>query len=118
ASNPGAIVTNSVAITRTDALLVAVICEDWCSENVIEYTLNIAIQPTAENGGVIGNGREEPQNGENGVDGTGAVDLTKDVAKAFGKGIVTIILLWVLGPVVCLIVIGVVIYLLLKKKKK
>ncbi len=115
APNPGAIITNSVPIAKNGDAFGAVICDRYCSEYPIEYTLNIAIQPSVEDG--VGDGGE-PRNGENGVDGTGAVDLTKDVAKAFGKGIVTIILLWVLVPIVCLIVIGVVIYLLLKKKKK
>lgn len=115
APNPGAIITNSVPIAKNGDAFGAVICDRYCSKYPIKYTLNISIEPTVEDG--VGDGGE-PRNGENGVDGTGAVDLTKDVAKAFGKGIVTIILLWVLGPVVCLIVIGVVIYLLLKKKKK
>lgn len=107
ASNPGAIVTNSVGMTKTDDVLVAVICEDWCSENVIDYTLNVSIEPSVEDGEVIDRG-EEPR-GENGE--------VEGITKAFGKGIMRIILLWIVIPIVCLIIIGVVIYLLLKKKK-
>jgi len=123
ASNPGAIVTNSVSIAKSGEVFVAVVCEDWCSKKISDYTLDISIEETPD----------ESIDKETSIDGTlpgtdtGApydVDagipfgvVGEDVAKALGKGIVAGIISWIVGPIVFFIIIGIVIYFLLKKKR-
>ncbi len=127
APNPGAIVTNSVSIAKSGDVFIAVICDEYCSENVVKYTLSVTIRPPVEGEAPIGEEEEEvtPEvilpSGE--VPSGEAPEIVlpegaKEVAKAVGKGIATAILFWIAGPIVLLIVIGVVVYFLLKKRKK
>ncbi len=117
APNPGAIVTNSVSITKSGDVFVAVICDRYCSENMVNYTLSVAIQIPAEGEvskeGVLPGAEEGMPSGIEGGIPSGA----KEVANAIGKGIAVGIIYWIIGPIVLLIIIGIVVYFLLKKKK-
>ena len=97
ASNPGAIVTNSVSITKSEDVFAAVICDRYCSKNLIAYALNI----TTEGAPV-----EEEENG--------VIVDTGESEDAAEKG-----LNWtlILGIIALIVVIGIVVYFLLKKKK-
>jgi len=110
APNPGAIITNSVAITRSGDIFAEVSCDKYCSENPVNYTLSVTIQPTAE--GEVPVGGEEPT-----VTGKEAEEAAEKVMKAVGKGIVAVIILWIVVPIIALVTIGIVVYFLLKKRK-
>ncbi len=114
APNPGAIVTNSVPITRSGDVFAEVSCDKYCSENPIAYTLSIAVQPTAEGEVPV---EEGPSYEEPTVTGKEAEEAAEKVMKAVGKGIATIIILWIVVPIIALVTIGIVVYFLLKKKK-
>ena len=45
AANPGAIVQTAFRATTSEDLFVEVSCDGWCSANLVNYTLNVAIQP-------------------------------------------------------------------------
>jgi len=122
ASNPGAIITNFVPIAKSGDVFVGVICERYCSEKLVAYTMNITIQPAVETGVSV---EKETPTGEvpDVITPRGEVPeaLTargaEDMAKAVGKGIAAVIIFWIVGPLVLLIIVGVVIYLFLKKKR-
>ena len=122
-SNPGAIVEASLVAKKSEDVFVEVLCE---SEKIAAYTLNIAIQSPAESEAPVGEEEEKiiPEvmlpSGE--VPSGEAPEIVlpegaKEVAKAVGKGIATAIIFWIVGPIVFLIIIGIVIYFLLKKRK-
>lgn len=48
APNPGAIVQASFTAKKGEDLFVEVSCDRWCSKNLVNYSLNIAIQPPPE----------------------------------------------------------------------
>lgn len=100
AANPGAIVTNSVPITKSEDVFVAVICDKYCSDNLVAYTLNISTE------GVPAEEVEEgvPPGAEEGVP----------------KGVAAEGLNWVLilGIIAILIILGILAYFLLKRKKQ
>ncbi len=117
APNPGAIITNSVARTRSGDVLIAVVCEEWCSENVTAYTLNI----TKEAGAPVGEEEEEVLTEES----TGlpiGEGLTGEEAEEAAKGFFKVVIIaWLLPLVVgliSLVVVIVVIVVLVRKKKK
>jgi len=119
APNPGAIITNSVARTKTGDVFIAVICENWCSESVAAYTLNI----TKEAGAPVGEEEEEEEvlTGES----TGLTigeGLTEEEAEEAAKGFFKVVIMaWLLPLVVgliSLVVVIVVIVVLVRKKKK
>lgn len=119
APNPGAIITNSVPITKTGDVFAAVVCDKYCSNNIISYTLNI----TAEEG-VAGEGVKEGVSSDMeegafpGVEGTEDIAEAEDIAETVGKGIASAIIFWIVGPIILLVIIGIVAYFLSKKKKK
>jgi hypothetical protein len=106
APNAGAIVTNSVTMAKSGDLFIAVICDRYCSKNLVAYALDVTTE------GAPIEGAEAEEGAPYGVEGAGGV------AGAVGKGIATVIILWIVVPIVFLIIIGVVIYLVLKKKKQ
>lgn len=114
ASNAGAIVTNSITITKSEDVFVGVICDRYCSKKLVAYTLDITTEGEAIEGGEEEEGVPYYDYGTEGAVPPGA----EDVAKALGKGIFTAIMFWIIGPIVFLIIIGIVIYFFLKKKKK
>lgn len=125
APNLGAIVTNSVSIAKSGDVFIAVICGEYCSENVVKYTSDVAIQPPAGAREPVGEEEEEEEiilpSGEGVPTGEGP-EVTmpvgaEEVAKAVGKGIAAGIIFWIVGPIITLVIIGVVVYFLLKKKK-
>jgi len=119
APNPGAIVTNSVPITRSENVFAAVVCDEYCSEDIAAYTLNITIQPSAKTEAPVGEGvspKTTMPSGEapEALTARGA----EDVAKAVGKGIATVVIFWIVGPIIFLIIIGIAVYLFLKRKRQ
>jgi len=103
ASNPGAIITNSVAIEKSGNVFVAVLCDTWCSENLVAYTLDITTE-----GVPIGEEEEEEEEG-----------VFPDAELGMFKGLVKKVLNWalILGIIVGIVIIGMVAYFLLKKKR-
>ena len=104
ASNPGAIVTNSVPITKSENVFIGVICDRYCSKELVAYTLNITTEGVVE---------EEEYDEEGlpyyGVDGT----VPGDGVEREGSN-------WalILGIIALIVILGIVAYFLLKKKKK
>jgi hypothetical protein len=103
ASNPGAIVTNSLAITKSEDIFIGVICDRYCSEELVAYTLNITTEGVAV---------------EEGDEGGALIDTEKKVptsiaAEKEGPNWGLIIGIIVLG-----IVIVIIVYFLLKKKRQ
>lgn len=99
ASNPGAIVTNSLAITKSGDVFVGVICDRYCSENLVAYTMNITTEGVAV---------------DDEDDGGAVIDTGKgDAAEKKGLN-------WglILGIIAGIIILAIVIYLLLRKKKQ
>jgi len=105
APNPGAIVTNSVPITKSGNVFVGVVCDRYCSKELVAYTLNITKE------GVIADEEEYDEEGlpYYGVDG--AVP---------GDGVEKGGLNWalILGIIAFIVIVGIVVYSFLKKKKK
>lgn len=101
APNPGAIVTNSVSITKSGDVFVGVICDEYCSKELVAYTLNITTE------GVVAEEEEYDEEGlpYYGVDG--AVP---------GDGVEKGGLNWalILGIIALIVVV---VYFLLRKKK-
>jgi len=114
APNPGAIITNSLAITRGGDVFVEVSCDKYCSNNPINYTLNVAVEPSAEGEVPV---EEGPSYEDPTVTGKEAGEAAQKAMKAVGKGIVAIIILWIVVPIILLVTIGIVVYFLLKKRK-
>ena len=120
--NPGAIVEASLVAKRSEDVFVEVLCE---SGKIAAYTLNITVQPLAEGEAPVGEEEEvmpevilpsgEVPSGE--VPEIALPEGAKEVAKAVGKGIATVIIFWIVGPIIFLVVIGIIIYFFLKKKK-
>jgi len=102
ASNPGAIVTNSLAIAKSGDVFVAIICDRYCSEKLVAYTLNITTEGVAV----------DDEDDEGAVIDTGK-DTTKNEAGKKGMN-------WglIIGIIVEIIILVIVIYLVLKKKKQ
>ncbi len=102
ASNPGAIVKASVTAEKDDYVYVAVVCDMWCSSEIINYSLKISGAETSEAG-------VEESSG----DGPG-----EDIAVGNGdlEGTNWGVILVVLGIVLVLIAVGVIIYLVSKRK--
>ena len=122
APNPGAIITNSVARTRSGDVFIAVICEEWCSESVATYTLSITKEAGAE--APVGEEEEEEEEvltGES-TGWTTGEGLTEEEAEEAAKGFFKVVLMaWLLPLVVgliSLVVVIVVIVVLVRKKKK
>ncbi len=105
APNPGAIVTNSVSITKSEDVFIAIVCDEYCNEDITAYTLNIATEKTSDEEVGLPQGESMYPQG------------TEEAAKAISKGIAWIIISWIVGPIVFLIIIGMIIYFLWKKKK-
>lgn len=108
APNPGAIVTNSVSITKSRDVFVTVICDRYCSKSLITYTLNIKTEGALAEG----EGAEEglPQGAEEGLPLTG---------EGIPEGAAPEGLNWalILGIIAIIVVVGIIAYFLLKKKK-
>ncbi len=113
ASNSGAIVTNSVPITEDGDVFVAVICGNYCSDELTPYTVNLATQV----------GAEVPAEEEEAVPGepAGWATTEKEMEKA-GKGLARLWILAWLVPVIIglsvLVIIIVVIVILVRRKRK
>jgi len=102
ASNPGAIVTNSLLITKSEDVFAGVICDRYCSEKLVAYTMNIttegvAVEDEDDGGAVIGTGE----------------DTTKDEAEKKGSN-------WglIIGIIALIIIVAIIAYFLLRKKKQ
>lgn len=97
APNPGAIVTNSLAIAKSGDVFVAVICDRYCSENLVAYTLNITTEGVAV---------------DDEDDGGAIIDTGKGTApRGTNWGLI-------IGIIAGIIILAIIIYLLLKKKKQ
>jgi len=105
APNPGAIVTNSVPITKSGDVFVGVICDKYCSKELVVYTLNIATE------GVIADEEEYDEDGlpPYGVNGTVPGDGVEKEGPNWAL---------ILGITALIVILGIVAYFLLKKKKK
>jgi hypothetical protein len=108
ASNPGAIVTNSVSITKSGDVFVGVICDRYCSKDLIAYTLNITTE------GVVA----EEVVAEEGDEGGALINTEKGIpvggaAEKEGPN-------WglIIGIIVLVVIVIIVVYSLLKKKKQ
>ena len=123
-SNPGAIVEASLVAKISEDVFIEILCE---SGKIAAYTLDIAIQPRAEGEAPVGEEEEgeitsevilpsgEVPSGE----GSDVImpEGAKELAKEVGKGIAAGIMFWIIGPIITLIIIGLIVYFLLKKKK-
>jgi len=112
ASNPGAIVTNSVSIAKSEDIFVAVICDRYCSENFVAYTLDITSQAGAKLPGeetVLPEGTTGWPTGE----GPTGEELAKTGIRAL---IITLLIPMIIGLIV-LVAIIVVIVILIRKKR-
>jgi len=114
ASNPGAIVTNSVSIAKSEDIFVAVICDRYCSENFIAYTLDITSQAGAKLPGeetVLPEGTTGWPTGE----GPTGEELVKTGIKAL---IITLLIPMIIGLIVLVAIIVVIVILIRKKRQK
>jgi len=125
APNPGAIITNSIARTKTGDVLIAVVCEEWCSESVAAYTLSITKEAGA--GAPIGGEEEEVLPGGStgwpiGGGLTQGEGLTEKEAEEAAKGFFKVVIMaWLLPLIlglISLVVVIIVIVVLVRKKKK
>jgi len=98
ASNPGAIVQTSLTATKSEDLFIEVSCDRWCSKNLVNYTLNIKTE------GVPAEGVEE-----------GLPPAEEGVPEGAPPGGLNWVL--ILGVIALIVIIGIVVYFLLKKKK-
>ena len=122
APNPGAIVKASLVAEKSEDVFVAVMCDEYCSENVAKYTLNI----TTEAGAKVIEGEEEEEEEEDlsgePIGGLIEKGLGGEEAEKIAKGFfITIMLAWLLPMIIgliVLVVIIVVIVILVRKKKK
>jgi len=105
APNPGAIVTNSVPITKSGDVFIGVICDRYCSKKLVAYTLNITTE------GVVVEEEEYDENGlpYYGVDGAVPGDGVEKEGPNWAL---------ILGIIALIVIVGIVVYFLLKKKKK
>ena len=99
ASSPGAIITNSLVIAKSGDVFVGVICDRYCSEKLVVYTLDITTEGAVvddkdDRGAIVDTGKE-------------------DEAEKKGMNLGLII-----GIIVGIIILAIVIYLVLKKKKQ
>jgi len=105
APNLGAIVTNSVPITKSGDVFVGVICDKYCSKELVAYTLNIATE------GVVAEEEEYDEEGlpYYGVDGA----VPGNGVEKGGSN-------WalILGIIALIVIVGIAAYFLLKKKGK
>ena len=111
APNPGAIIETSLVARESEDIFVAVLCDEWCSYDLVNYTLDVTIQPSAE---VV-----EAPVGEEGVPKVilppGGVP-TGEAGEA-PKGILSGIGPWIAGSIVLLVIIGIAVSSFLKKKE-
>lgn len=107
APNPGAIVEASLIAKKSEDLFVEVFCDRWCSENLVSYTLNLAIQSPAEAGIPV---EEEGMPGEMAPEGE-EIGIEEGVPTEGPNWLL------ILGIIAAIVVIGVVAYFLLKRKK-
>lgn len=100
APNPGAIITNSVTMAKTGDYFIAVICDKYCSKNLVAYTMNIATEGVAI--------EDEDED----VFAGAGTELSEDEAEKKGSN-------WglIIGIIVIIVLVGIVAYLILKKKK-
>ena len=96
AANPGAIVTNSLSITKSEDVFVAVICDKYCSDNLVAYTLNIS------------------------TEGVPVEEAEEGVPPGVEEGVAAEGPNWalILGIIAILIILGILAYFLLKRKKQ
>ncbi|MFH1534306.1 MAG: hypothetical protein ABID64_05240 [Nitrospirota bacterium] len=119
ASNPGAIIETSLVARESEDIFVAVLCDEWCSYDLVNYTLNVTIQPSAE---VVGApvGEEGAPKVILSPSGEGApIGEAREAGEAgeVEKGIFSGIVLWIAGSIVLLIIIGIIVSSFLKKKE-
>lgn len=111
ASNPGAIIETSLVARESEDIFVVVLCDRWCSEDIVNYTLDVTIKPSAE---VV-----EAPVGEEGAPKVilppGGVPTGE--AGEVPKGILSGIVPWIGGSIVLLVIIGIVVSSFLKKKE-
>jgi len=105
APNPGAIVTNSVPITKSGDVFIGVICDRYCSKKLVAYSLNITTE------GVVVEEEEYDENGlpYYGVDGAVPGDGVEKEGPNWAL---------ILGIIALIVILGIAAYFLLKKKKK
>ncbi len=115
APNPSAIVTSSIPIEKSGNFFIGVLCSKYYSDSIVDYTLNITTE------GVIVDEDEEEYDEEGlpyyGVDG--AVPDGVD-GRVPGDGVEKEGPNWalILGIIALIVILGIVAYFLLKKKKK
>jgi len=101
APNAGAIFTTSVPITKSEDVFIVVVCDDWMSENLVEYVMDITTE-----GEAVADDDED-------TFGTGTGTSEDKDAKGLNW--------WLIIGIIALIVVlalAVVAYFLLKKGKK
>ena len=105
APNPGAIVTNSLAIAKSGDVFVGVVCDRYCSKELVAYTLNI----TTEGEAIVGEEDEDVFAGA----GMGAPE---DAAEKKGLNW-WLILGIILGVIALIVIFATIAYFLLRKGK-
>ena len=119
--NLGAIVTNSVLITKSENVFVAVVCEQYNNKEFKSYSLNI----TKEAGAKVVEGEEEEEeevlSGET-TGGSTEKGLGGEEAEKIAKGFfMTIMMVWLIplfvGLTVLIVAIEVIVILVRRKKK-
>jgi len=101
ASNPGAIVTNSLAIAKSGDVFVGVVCDRYCSEKFVVYTLDITTEgeAVAEEKNILPGGETK---------------ILEDAAEKEGSNLGLII---GIIAIIVILVLAIVAYIIFKKKK-
>lgn len=114
APNAGAIIETSLVARESEDIFVAVLCDGWCSEDLVNYTLDVTIQPSAEVAGAPVGGEGAPKvSSPSGEAPMGEVERAGKVEKGIFSGMVS----WVAGSIVLLVIIGIIVSSFLKKKE-
>lgn len=118
ASNPGAIVTVSVSITKSEDVFIELSCDRWQSKDIVSYTLNVE----TEKGAVVEEEEEEVLLEEEipieEVYPKIYPEEVEEAAKAVKRGFRWVLIMGIVGVIVIIIIIVLVVYFLARKKKK
>jgi hypothetical protein len=122
ASNPGAIVTNSVSMTKSEDVFVGVVCDKYCSEELAAYTLDIATDGViADEEAVVAEDEAESVSSDiTGVAPTSSSDSSDSEPTPALETTITKTPNWslILGIIAALVLVGLIIFFIVKKKKQ
>lgn len=116
APNPGAIIQDSLTAKKSEDFFIKVSCDGWCSKNLVNYTLNIAIQPSLEDKALIKKEVPPEEEGEEEWEITlPDEEIISLEEEPFEGGLNWALILAIIGIIIA---IGVAIYFLFKRCKK